>query len=94
MPTSASFTQVSSCGTPSGCGLQGDGGLTCWGAEDVGLPAPPEGSFTQVSCGLNHACARRDNGTIACWGQKGQVHAAGWQVWAGQFRRYQYLRHP
>ena len=38
------------------------------GRQRRGQPAPPAGTFTQVSAGEQHTCGVKTDGTVACWG--------------------------
>lgn len=61
------------------CAIRTDDTLACFG----GIPAPPSGTFRQVSGTMGgHSCAIRTNGTLACWGQNDRGQAA---PPAGQF---------
>lgn len=57
-----------SAGTYSACGLQPDGGVSCWGNPYAGETRPPDGPFTQVSVGGFYACGLRPDGSVSCWG--------------------------
>ncbi len=62
------------------CGVQGDGTLWCWGANDHGQVgdgtqtnrlAPvrvPGQAWGQVAAGNLHTCSRRQDGSLWCWG--------------------------
>ena len=66
-----SFSQVSGGGGHT-CGLlQGElaGLVFCWGSNQFGQVAVPDGSFSQVSAGGSHSCGLRDDGSIECWGR-------------------------
>ena len=54
----------------SGCGIDTDGKLTCWGCEafDYGQCGPPSGAFTSVTAGQLHYCALDAAGDASCWG--------------------------
>ena len=62
------FTAVSA-GHEHTCRVRTDGTLACWGNNDRGQAAPPDGTFTIVSAGHEHTCGVRTDGTLACWGQ-------------------------
>jgi len=53
------------------CGLRTDGTIACWAngplSDDVSLPDPPSGTFTQISGG-SAFCGLRTDRTIVCWG--------------------------
>lgn len=77
-PPTGTFKSVSG-GTTFTCGIRTDDTLSCFGD----LPAPPTGTFAQVSAASagGHACAVRTNGTLVCWGQNdfGQANPPGGQ---------------
>jgi alpha-tubulin suppressor-like RCC1 family protein len=52
------------------CGIQPDNTIICWGGNKNGTPAPPSGTFSQVSVAGEHACGIRTDNTVACWGRK------------------------
>jgi Regulator of chromosome condensation (RCC1) repeat len=45
-----------------------DAGITCWGADEATIGAPPKGAWKQVATGFTHACALDASGAPACWG--------------------------
>ena len=50
------------------CGVRTDGTITCWGDNEFGQAASPDGTFTMVDAGEHHSCGIRPDGTITCWG--------------------------
>ena len=51
------------------CGLYEDGSMRCWGNDDYGQSASPEGElFASVSAGRWHTCGLRRDGVVKCWG--------------------------
>lgn len=69
------FTAVSA-GHEHTCGVRTDGTLACWGWNEYGQAAPPEGTFATVSAGRGHTCGVRMDGTLACWGRNESGQAA------------------
>ena len=61
------FASVSAGHTHT-CGVRTNGSLACWGDDDYGQGAPPEGQFASVSAGDWHTCGVRTDGSVACWG--------------------------
>ena len=52
---------IISAGFQHSCGIQASGEefggtITCWGFNQKGQAAPPQGTFIQVSCGNFHSC--------------------------------------
>ncbi len=45
-----------------------DATVECWGSNDEGQTAAPEGAFSAVSAGARHACGVRVDATVVCWG--------------------------
>lgn len=80
------FVEISA-GEGGTCGIAAsDSGLFCWGADLIGVNAPPgrdhtrpgryaPGRFRSVSVGYEIACALRTDGQAICWGYgaKGQL---------------------
>lgn len=64
------FTAIAA-GLSHSCGLRGDGGVECWGADDDGQLGAPGGSFTAIAAGWEYSCGLRADGTIHCWGDRG-----------------------
>lgn len=68
------FIQVES-GYNFACGLQNDGKVQCWMADDVEeehfqATPPTYAEFTQISAGHSSSCGITDSGTtILCWGR-------------------------
>ncbi|MDB3902363.1 hypothetical protein N9362_00235 [bacterium] len=65
-----------SAGFQHTCGIQDigkdfGGKLVCWGANDHGQAAPPDGEFIQVSAGHFHSCGVKIDETVKCWGMAG-----------------------
>jgi HYR domain/Putative Ig domain/Regulator of chromosome condensation (RCC1) repeat len=52
------------------CEVKLDDTLSCWGRDGSGspMPAPPIGTFQQVSAGMNYNCGLHTDGTLDCWG--------------------------
>src|SRR5688500_8763039 len=57
-----------SAGGSHSCGVQTNGALACWGANELGQASPPAGTFTSVSAGDAHGCGIQTAGALACWG--------------------------
>ena len=62
------FTQVSS-GEQHSCGLKDDGVVECWGKNEFGQAAKPNGTFLQISAGNWTNCGVKTDHSIACWGK-------------------------
>lgn len=85
----ALFTQLAT-GAAHTCGLQPDGVIQCWGADDAGeLGNPsstnpgrstvvsPTGGWTYVAAGATTTCAIATGGGLYCWGSiPGETFAA------------------
>jgi alpha-tubulin suppressor-like RCC1 family protein len=69
-------------GERHGCGIAGDGGLWCWGANDAGQLGLGDGvsrelptrvgtasDWLEITSGSRHTCAVRANGQLFCWGE-------------------------
>lgn len=53
------------------CGIRTDARVLCWGANDFGQTAVPNGlRAKQISASENHACAVEPDGTVTCWGAR------------------------
>ena len=52
------------------CALEGDGTVTCWGADNEEQSSPPAGltGVTEIAAGSYHTCALEGDGTVTCWG--------------------------
>lgn len=50
------------------CGLQVDGLVICWGANEFRQATPPAGRFVSVSVGYLHSCGVKVDRDIVCWG--------------------------
>jgi hypothetical protein len=50
------------------CGIDGDGAIQCWGDDDHGQLAAPDGRFTALSAGREFTCAIDENAELHCWG--------------------------
>jgi alpha-tubulin suppressor-like RCC1 family protein len=66
-PLEGSFQQVSVV-SESGCAIDVDGHLECWGDDTHGQASPPEGNFESVECAPYHCCALDENQELRCWG--------------------------
>ena len=53
-----------SVGYQSGCVLEGDGEITCWGM----IEEAPDYKFASISSGYDHACGVDFDNMIHCWG--------------------------
>ena len=65
-----------SAGFQHTCGIQDigkdfGGKVVCWGADDHGQSASPDGEFIQVSAGHFHSCGVKIDETVKCWGMGG-----------------------
>ena len=60
--------QSVSAGAAHTCGLNADGEVRCWGADDYGQASPPDGIFESVSAGGRLSCGLRESGAVECWG--------------------------
>ena len=58
-----------STGDRFACGLHKDGALECWGVDDYGTTAAPEGTYRSVSAGWHHSCAIATDDQAVCWGR-------------------------
>jgi alpha-tubulin suppressor-like RCC1 family protein len=54
-------------GEASGCAIDRQGEIDCWGLVST-LGSSPGGSFESVVCGKGHCCALDIDGAIDCWG--------------------------
>ena len=73
-----SADDIGECGHParldhpqdSGCGVQADGSVRCWGAAAgwAGTVVPQVSDATAVAVGPRHACVLRRAGDVFCWG--------------------------
>jgi serine/threonine protein kinase len=45
--------------------------IECWGNNEIGQSAPPQGRFLSVSAGEAHTCAVMSGGNVKCWGYDG-----------------------
>ncbi len=77
---SVSGARSLSAGTTHSCALLEDGGVACWGLDDVGQlgdPAHPVQGATAVAVGARHSCAVVEGG-VFCWGDNsvGQLGAS------------------
>lgn len=56
-----------SCGADTTCGVDGNGGITCWGIYQE-LFAPSRGAtYSDVALGGVGTCALSSEGEIECW---------------------------
>lgn len=56
-------------GGPTTCAIRaGNKGIDCFGFNQFGQAAPPNGAFKYISMGLYHGCALTDIGKMVCWG--------------------------
>ena len=84
---------IISAGFQHSCGIQASGEefggtITCWGFNQKGQAAPPQGTFIQVSCGNFHSCGLTIDEEVKCWGAAGvgrSVEGSFLQVSAGGF---------
>ena len=63
-------TRILSAGGHHSLALRVNGGVACWGYNELGR-APPDGvhgDFVAVAAGYYHSLALRSDGNIACWG--------------------------
>jgi hypothetical protein len=67
-----------------GCGLLGNGSISCWGDDDYGQATPPTGKFSMVSAGPFHRCAIAENGQLSCWGAGSTPELTGTHPHYGQ----------
>ncbi len=54
----------------AGCGIDGEGSISCWGYAGDGFAAVPTPGlrFIEVAVGQAHRCALEAAGTVYCWG--------------------------
>ena len=64
------FTHLA-VGRAHSCALRGDARILCWGANEMGQSAAPDGPFTSVSAYGDTSCALRPDGAAVCWGNLG-----------------------
>ena len=62
---------IISAGFQHSCGIQASGEefggtITCWGFNQKGQAAPPQGTFIQVSCGNFHSCGLTIDEEVKC----------------------------
>jgi len=50
------------------CVVGSDGGVVCWGANEVGQADAPGGRFASVSAGWGISCGVRIEEIVVCWG--------------------------
>ncbi len=81
-----SCVSVLEAGDRHNCVLRHDGGVVCWGANDLGqlgdsgnpfepVPVPaiatePDDPIVEISA-VRHTCVRSENGNVRCWGDNG-----------------------
>jgi len=63
------FSQID-MGINSGCGVDLQGQIDCWGSEDV-VHGVPGGTYLQVATDGSHACAIDERHGLSCWGGNG-----------------------
>lgn len=77
-PDERRWRSVASGGRHS-CGIDEDGAIDCWGADERGQLEAPGGDWEGISAGYAHSCAVDETGTVACWGddEDGESSAPG-----------------
>ena len=50
------------------CALNTDAAAVCWGSNEYGKTAVPDGAFTAITAGGEHSCGLRADGFALCWG--------------------------
>ncbi len=65
-------------GYGTGCAVDGDGAVTCWGGEESpGELEPAPGTYQLVAPHRSGSCGLRVDGEIACWGATEDGRPAG-----------------
>lgn len=65
VPPPVVLTSLSLSTGGTGCGIDEQGELMCWGVPPS--ESPPSGRFVDVEVGVGSACAQRPAGTVECW---------------------------
>ena len=50
------------------CGIKTDGGVVCWGDNQFGQAAAPEGQFISIGAGHDFTCGLASSHAVVCWG--------------------------
>lgn len=80
-PPSTAFERIA-IGSDHGCGLDGAGAVTCWGAgqevlavgetdcsfDECGQAVAPTGTFIELTAEQTYTCGLDSSGAMSCWG--------------------------
>lgn len=75
VPPGKGYVSVDS-GNRNVCALHESGQMTCWGSNESGQDAVPDGAWLDVAVGDTIVCGRRAEGGVRCWGCGGECPVA------------------